>query len=66
VNDTAKLPFLACSLACSLSVSQYVPSSCLEILPGQILITFYICLGFSAFLEASSLWKVRCCFPYAL
>lgn len=67
MNDTAKLPFLACLLVCCLlSVSQHVPSSCLEILPGQILINFYICLGFSAFLETSSWWKVRRCFAYAL
>lgn len=67
MNDTAKLPFLACLLVCCLLfVSQHVPCSCLEILPGQILITFYICLGFSAFLETSSWWKVRHCFAYAL
>lgn len=65
MNDTAKLPFLACLLVCCLlSASQHVPSSWLEILPGQILITFYICL--SAFLETRSWWKVRRCFAYAL
>lgn len=54
--------FVVCFLFPSMSPLFF----CLEILPGQTFITFYICLGFSAFLERDSWWKVRWCFAYAL